>query len=349
MEFSAKQIADILEGRVVGSEDVVVNSLSKIEEGKPGSLTFLANPKYMEYVYKTEASIAIVSEDFDENQSLPKTLTLIKVKDAYQSFARLLDFYNHLKNDKIGREEPVYIGDEVELGEEIYLGAFVYIGKGSKIGKGVKIYPNTYIGDNVTIGDGSVIYAGCKLYTDTVIGEKCIIHAGVVLGADGFGFAPNQENEYNKVAQIGNVIIESYVEIGANACVDRATLGSTVVRKGTKLDNLIQVAHNCDIGENTVIAAQTGIAGSTKIGDRVMIGGQVGIIGHIEIANDVKIAAQSGVGSTIIEEGEILQGSPSMEAGKYQRAYVGFRKLPELMLKLRELEQEIKSLKNELK
>ena len=349
MEFSAKQIADILEGEVEGSEDVVVNSLSKIEEGEEGSLTFLANPKYSEYVYNTRASIAIVNSDFSPTQSLPKTLTLIKVKDAYQSFARLLEFYNHLKNDKTGTEDPVFVGDDVSLGKDIYLGAFSYIGKGTKIEDGVKIFPNTYIGDEVVIGEGSVIYPGCKIYSDTRIGKKCIIHAGVVIGADGFGFAPNQENEYNKVAQIGNVIVEDFVEIGANTCVDRATLGSTIIRKGTKLDNLIQIAHNCEIGENTVIAAQTGIAGSTKIGKRVMIGGQVGVVGHLDIADEVKIAAQSGVGSSVKDEGAILQGSPSIQAGKFQRSYVAFRKLPELMSKLRDIEKEIQSLKNDLK
>lgn len=349
MEFSAKQIADILEGKVEGSEDVVVNNLSKIEEGKPGSLTFLANPKYIEFVYTTQASIAIVNDDFAPSQALPSTLTLIKVKDAYQSFAKLLEFYNHLKNDKTGTEDPVYINDDVQLGKEIYLGAFSYLGKGVKIGDKVKIYPNTYIGDDVIIGEGSVIYPGCKIYADSQIGKNCIIHAGVVIGADGFGFAPNQENEYNKVAQIGNVIVEDFVEIGANTCIDRATLGSTIIRKGTKLDNLIQIAHNCEIGENTVIAAQTGVAGSTKIGNRVMIGGQVGITGHIEIADDVKMAAQSGVASSIKNEGTIVQGSPAIEAGKFQRSYVAFRKLPDLMLKLRELEKEILSLKKELK
>ena len=349
MEFSAKQIADILEGKVEGSEDVLVRKLSKIEEGEEGSLTFLANPKYIDFVYNTRASVVIVNEDFSPSKSLPKTLTLIKVKDAYQSFARLLDFYNHLKNDKTGTEDPVFIGENVSLGKDIYIGAFSYIGKGSKIADGVKIYPNTYIGDDVSIGDGSVIYPGCKLYSDTIIGKKCIIHAGVVIGADGFGFAPNQENEYNKVAQIGNVIIEDFVEIGANTCVDRATLGSTIIRKGTKLDNLIQIAHNCEIGEHTVIAAQTGIAGSVKIGEKIMIGGQVGIAGHLNIANKVMIAAQSGISKSIKEEGSFVMGTPAIDAGRYQRSYVAFRKLPELLKKLDELEKEINSLKNDLK
>ena len=349
MEFSAKQIADILEGKIEGNEEALVSSLSKIEEGEKGSLTFLANPKYLEYIYTTKASVAIVGEDFEQSKELPKTLTLIKVKNAYQSFAQLLDYYNHLKNDKSGIEEPVCISESADLGSNVYIGAFTYIGKNTKIADNVKIYPNTYIGDDVVIGEGVVIYAGCKVYSDTVIGDHCVVHAGVVIGADGFGFAPNHENEYNKVAQIGNVIIEDYVEIGANTCIDRATLGSTVIRRGTKLDNLIQIAHNCEVGEHTVIAAQTGVAGSTKIGKRAMIGGQVGIIGHLTIADDVKLAAQSGVAASIKDEGEIQQGSPSINAGKYQRSYVAFRRLPDLMKKLSELEKEIASLKNQLK
>jgi len=349
MEFSAKQIADILEGKIVGNAEVAVNRLSKIEEGEEGSLTFLANPKYIEFIYSTKASVAIVGLDFENTKTLPSTLTLIKVKDAYQSFAQLLEYYNHLKNDKTGIEDPVSISENVSLGKDVYLGAFTYVGKNTRIGDNTKIYPNTFIGDDVSIGNGVVIYAGCKIYSDTLIGDNCVIHAGAVLGADGFGFAPNQENEYSKVAQIGNVILEDFVEIGANTCIDRATLGSTIIKKGTKLDNLIQIAHNCEIGEHTVIAAQSGIAGSTKIGKNNMIGGQVGIIGHLNIANDVKIAAQSGIAGSIKKEGQILQGSPAIEAGKYQRSYVAFRKLPELMNKLSALEKEIASLKNQLK
>jgi len=346
MEFSARQIADILEGKIEGNEEVLVNSLSKIEEGEKGSLTFLANPKYVDFIYKTKSSIIIVSEDFVPTQSLPKTLTLIRVKDAYQSFARLLEYYNHLKNYKTGIEDPVFISETAEIGSDVYLGAFSYLGQNSKIAKDVKIFPNTYIGDNVVIGEGSVIYAGCKIYSDTIIGNKCVIHAGVVIGADGFGFAPNNDNEYNKVAQIGNVILEDFIEIGANTCIDRATLGSTIIRKGSKLDNLIQIAHNCEVGENTVIAAQTGVAGSTKIGKRVMIGGQVGITGHVSIADETKIAAQSGIEGSLKEDGSVVQGSPAFNAGKYQRSYVGFRKLPDLLKKIYELEKEVQSLKN---
>ena len=345
MEFTSVEIADILEGTIIGDEKAVVSELSKIEEGKSGSLSFLANPKYETFIYTTKATIVIVSNSFVPDKPLPESLTLIKVEDAYKSFARLLDFYNHIKNDKTGVEKPVFIADNVHLGNEIYIGAFSYIGKDSIIEDGVKIYPNTFIGDNVLIQKGTVIYAGCKIYSDTKIGEACVIHAGVVLGADGFGFAPNSENQYNKVAQIGNVVIEDHVEIGANACIDRATLGSTIIRKGVKLDNLIQIAHNCEVGENTVVASQTGIAGSTKIGKNCMFGGQVGIIGHIKIGDEVKVAAQSGIGKEL-GQGEIVQGSPAFDAGIYQRSYVGFRKLPDLIKRINDLERELKKLKN---
>ncbi len=346
MEFTSSDIAEILQGTVEGDDKAVVNQLSKIEEGKPGTLSFLANPKYESFIYSTNATIVIVNRSFTPEKPLPDTLTLIKVDNAYESFARLLDYYNHLKNDKIGIEEPVFVAENVEIGKDVYVGAFTYIGKDSIIEDGVKIYPNTYIGDSVVIKKDTVIYAGCKIYSDTKIGVECVIHAGVVLGADGFGFAPTSENQYNKVAQIGNVIIEDHVEIGANTCIDRATLGSTVIKKGVKLDNLIQIAHNCEVGENTVIASQTGIAGSTKIGKNCMFGGQVGIIGHIKIEDDVKIAAQSGIGKSI-ESGEIVQGSPAFDASIYQRSYVGFRKLPDLINRLNDLERELKKLKNQ--
>ena len=346
MEFTSINIAEILQGTVVGDEKAVVNELSKIEEGKPGTLSFLANPKYESFIYSTKATIVIVNKSFKPEKPLPENLTLIKVDNAYESFARLLDYYNHLKNDKTGVEDPVFIAENVEIGKDVYFGAFTYIGKDTVIEDGVKIYPNTYIGDSVVIKRGTVIYAGCKIYSDTKIGVECVIHAGVVLGADGFGFAPNKENQYNKVAQIGNVVIEDYVEIGANACIDRATLGSTVIKKGVKLDNLIQIAHNCEVGENTVIASQTGIAGSTKIGKNCMFGGQVGVTGHIKIGDDVKIGAQSGIGKSL-NNGERVWGSPAFEIGIYQRSYVGFRKLPDLINRLNELERELKKLKNQ--
>lgn len=346
MDFTCSDIAKILDGTVEGDQTVKVNRLTKIEEGEAGSLTFLANPKYEIYIYSTRASIAIVNHSFKPEKPLPKSLSLIRVENAYESFAKLLDHYNHLKNDKIGIEHPSFIADGVEMEDGIYVGAFAYIGKQTKLKKGVKIYPNVYLGDNVEIGENTVIYPGCKIYSDTKIGADCVLHAGVVIGADGFGFAPNEENSYNKVAQIGNVVIEDHVEIGANACIDRATLGSTIIKKGVKLDNLIQIAHNCEVGENTVIASQTGIAGSTKIGKNCMFGGQVGMVGHIKIGDNVKIAAQSGIGKSVAE-GQILQGSPAFDVRTYTRAYVGFKRLPDMIKRINELEKQLNNLKNQ--
>ena len=346
MKFTSSDIAEILHGTVDGDAKAMVWQLAKIEEGKPGSLSFLANPKYESFIYETKATAVIVGRDFKPEKDLPENLTLIRVEDPYKSFARLLEYYNHLKSDKKGIEDPVFIAEGAEIGEDVYLGAFCYVGKNAVIGKGVKIYPNTYIGDNVKIGKDTVIYAGCKLYGDTSIGESCVIHSGVVLGADGFGFAPNDADSYNKVPQIGNVVIEDFVEIGANCCIDRATLGSTVIKKGVKLDNLIQIAHNCVIEENTVIASQTGIAGSTKIGKNCMFGGQVGIVGHLNIGDKVMIQAQSGVTKSL-KDGEVVMGSPAFDIRAYNRSYVGFRKLPDLIRKINELETELKKLKNQ--
>ena len=343
MEFTAKQIGELLKGSVEGNENTKVNRLSKIEEGVKGSLSFLSNPKYAPYLYSTQASIVIIDEDFVLEQ--PVTSTLVRVKNAYESFVRLLEIYNKIQLDKKGIEQPSFIASTASMGENCYVGAFAYIGNNVRIGKNVKIYPQVYIGDNVTIGDNTSLFAGVKIYSDCVVGADCTMHTGTVIGADGFGFMPNSSNEYKKVAQIGNVIIEDHVEIGANTAIDRATLGSTIIRKGVKLDNLIQIAHNVEIGENTVIAAQTGIAGSTKIGKDCMIGGQVGIVGHITIADKVKIAAQSGIGSSILTEGEIVQGSPAFNIGDYKRTYVVFRKLPSLEKKIKELEQTIADLK----
>jgi UDP-3-O-[3-hydroxymyristoyl] glucosamine N-acyltransferase len=342
MEFTAQQIADLLQGSVEGDSQVTVSNLAKIEEGEPGTLTFLANPKYEEFIYTTKSSVVVVNETFVATK--PLNLSLVRVKDAYKSFAILLDTYNKILNNKTGLESPNFIATTAKIGENIYVGAFVYIGENAVIGNNVKLYPGVYIGDNVSIGDGSILFPGVKIYTDCKIGKECRIHAGVVVGADGFGFAPQDDSNYMKVAQIGNVVIEDYVEIGSNTTIDRATLGSTIIRKGVKLDNLIQVAHNVEIGEHTVIAAQTGIAGSTKIGKYCMIGGQVGIVGHISIADKVKIAAQSGVGTSISAEGEIIQGSPAFFIGDYKKSYVGFRKLPELISKIDELEKLVKEL-----
>jgi UDP-3-O-[3-hydroxymyristoyl] glucosamine N-acyltransferase len=342
MEFTSSQLAEILQGRLEGNPEVTVNTLSKIEEGMPGSLTFLANPKYEEFIYSTEASIVIVNEQFIPEK--PVNATLIRVKDAYMSFAKLLETYNRIKHDRSGREEPHFIAPNASVDENVYIGAFVYIGNGAKIGKNVKLYPGVYVGDNAIVGDDTILFPGVKVYTESVIGKNCRIHSGVVIGGDGFGFAPQSDADYIKVAQIGNVIIEDNVEIGSNTTIDRATLGSTIIRKGVKLDNLIQIAHNVEIGENTVIAAQTGVAGSTKIGKFCMIGGQVGIIGHLTIADKVKIAAQSGIGNSIIKEGEVVQGSPAFFIGDYKKSYLGFRKLPELMQKIEDLEKQIKDL-----
>lgn len=340
MEFTAQQIADLLEGKLEGNQDVKVSRLAKIEEGEPGSLTFLANPKYEEHIYNTRASLVIVNESFVAER--PITSTLVRVKDAYKSFAVLLDTYNKIIQNKTGREEPHSIAASAQIGQNPYIGAFVYVGENCILGDNVKLYPGVYIGDNVRIGSNTTIFAGVKIYSDCIIGSDCRIHSGVVIGGDGFGFAPQDDSNYMKVAQIGNVIIEDHVEIGSNTTIDRATLGSTIIRKGVKLDNLIQVAHNVEIGDHTVIAAQTGIAGSTKIGRFCMIGGQVGIVGHLVIADKVKIAAQSGVGASIPKEGEIIQGSPAFPIGDYKKSYVGFRKLPELIARIEELEKLIK-------
>jgi UDP-3-O-[3-hydroxymyristoyl] glucosamine N-acyltransferase len=345
MEFKALQIAEMLGGKVEGNPDVVVNKLSKIEEGEKGSLTFLANPKYTSFIYTTNASIVIVNKDFEAEQAIGEHCTLIRVDDAYASFGKLLETYNQIKNNKTGIDESASIHQSSSLGENIYVGAFAYIGENVTIGNNVKIFPNTFIGDNATIGDNTMIFSGTKIYSESQIGSDCVIHAGVVIGSDGFGFSPNSENNYQKVAQIGNVIIEDHVEIGSNTCIDRATLGSTIIRKGVKLDNLIQIAHNVEIGENTVMAAQCGVAGSTKIGKDCMIGGQVGFAGHLTIADGVKIAAQSGIGSNIKEKGAIVQGSPAFPIGDYKRSYVNFRKLPQLAEKISQLEKLLKELK----
>lgn len=341
MEFTVEQIAGILSGDIVGNPQATVTGLSKIEEGIPGTLSFLANPKYEEYIYSTGASVAIVNRSFEPSSSLPETLTLIKVDDAYSCFAKLLEAYNQFRIKQPAIEQPSYISASAQHGEGLYLGAFAYIGDHVKIGDNVKIYPGAYIGDNVHIGDHSVIYAGVKIYQDCKLGNHCVVHAGAVIGADGFGFAPNQENEYNKVPQIGNVILEDFVEIGANTTVDRATLGSTILRKGVKLDNLVQIAHNVEIGQNTVMAAQAGVAGSTKIGKNVMLGGQVGISGHIKIADEVKIAAQSGVPNNIKKAGDILLGSPAIPIEEFKKSYFGFRKLPQILKRLQAIEEQL--------
>ena len=339
MKFTAAQIAGILEGEVVGNPEAEVFKLSKIEEGTEGSLTFLANPKYTNYIYSTKATVTIVNSTFEPEQEI--TTTLIKVEDAYKSFSKLLEYYNQVKLMKSGIEQPSVISDGVTYGSDLYLGSFCYVGKNVTIGKNVKIYPNSFIGDNVTIGDDCVFFAGVRIYSETVIGNRCTIHSGTIIGSDGFGFAPQEDGTYAKVPQIGNVIIEDDVEIGACTTVDRATLGSTIIRKGVKLDNHIQVAHNVEIGENTVIAAQTGIAGTTKIGKNCLIGGQVGFAGHLVIGDGVKIQAQSGIGKNL-EAGEVVQGSPAFNYGDFAKSFVHFRNLPKIVTDLEELKNKIK-------
>lgn len=343
MEFSVEQIAGILNGEIVGDSNVSVTGLSKIEEGQPGTLSFLANPKYEEYIYSTGASVVIVNKTFEPRQEIPASCTLVKVEDAYACFAKLLEAYNQFRVKQPKIEQPSFISDSASVGENLYLGAFAYLGEDVVIGSDVKIYPGAYIGDNVKIGDGCVIYPGVKIYPDCVLGKHCVIHAGAVVGSDGFGFAPNQENEYNKVPQIGNVVLEDFVEIGANTTVDRATLGSTILRKGVKLDNLVQIAHNVEIGENTVMAAQVGVAGSTKVGKNVMMGGQVGVSGHIKIADGVKVAAQSGIPNNIKKEGDVLLGSPAIPIEDFKKSYFGFRKLPMILKRLQAIEEKLKS------
>ena len=338
MKFTAAQIAVILEGEVEGNPEIEVSKLSKIEEGEPESLSFLANPKYTQFIYTTKASIVIVNKIFKAEKEINSTL--IRVEDAYKSFSKLLEYYNQVKMNKTGIESPVFISKSATYGENIYIGAFAYLGENIKIGNNTKIYPNVYIGDNVNIGDNVILFSGAKIYSDNIIGDKCVIHSSAILGADGFGFAPNEKGEFIKVPQTGNVIIEDNVDVGAATSIDRATLGSTIIRKGVKLDNHIQIAHNVEIGKNTVIAAQTGIAGSTKIGENCMIGGQVGIVGHITIGNNVKIQAQSGIGRNV-KDNEILQGSPALPYSDYNKSYVHFKNLPKTMNRISILEKTI--------
>lgn len=339
MKFTVQQIADLIGGTIEGNAATEIFKLSKIEQGEPGSISFLGNPKYTHYVYETKASAIIVGSDFVPEQKIE--CTLIKVENAYNAFAKMLETYNKLTQKKSGISKFAAIDATASIGDNCYIGDFVSIGEHVKIGNNTKIYPNSSIGDNVVIGDECSIYAGVSVYNDCSIGNACYLHAGVVIGADGFGFAPQTDNQYAKVAQIGNVIIEDNVEIGANTTIDRATLGSTIIRSGAKLDNLIQIAHNVEIGENTVIAAQTGIAGSTKIGANCMIGGQVGIIGHLDIGDDVKIAAQSGI-SVNVPKGSIIMGSPAFDISNYRKSYVYFRSLPKLADRISNLEKQAK-------
>lgn len=339
MKFTAQQIAAMLGGTIEGNPEIEVWQLCKIEEGEEGGISFLANPKYTHYIYESKSSIIIVANDFVPEH--PISATLIRVENPYLSFASLLKAYNEMQLNKKGISEQAFISPSSTMGEDCYLGAFAFIGENVKIGKNVKIYPQCYIGDNCVIGDNTTLFAGVKLYCYSMIGQNCIIHAGAVIGADGFGFAPKADGSYDKIDQIGNVVIEDNVEIGANTCVDRATMGSTIVHKGTKLDNLCQIAHNCVVGSNTVMASQSGMAGSSKIGNNCVVAGQVGIVGHIEVGDRVTIAAQSGV-TRSMKGDQIILGSPAIEASQQKRNYIYLRNIEKLAKRVDELERKLK-------
>ena len=339
MKFTANQIAEMLNGVVDGDPNITLNQLAKIEEGSMHSLSFLSNPKYNEYLYETKSSAVIVNKSFVPDKKVETTL--IKVDDAYASFAQLLRIVEDLQKKKSGIEDLSFIHDTASVGKDVYVGAFAYIGKNVSIGNNVKIYPHCYIGDNVQIADNCSLYSGVKIYHSCEIEKNTTIHAGVIVGSDGFGFAPNTGNSYDKIPQIGNVVIKEGVEIGANTCIDRATMGSTIIHKGVKLDNMIQVAHNVEIGENTVIASHTAIAGSSKVGENCMIGGQVAIAGHLSIANNVKVAGKTGIAKDIKEDGKILQGPLAFDLKDFQRSYIYFRQLPQWAKRIDELEKKI--------
>lgn len=341
MEFTAQQIAQLLNGIVEGNENASVNNLSKLEEGAPNTLSFLSNPKYTPYIYTTNASIVIVNKTLQLESPVKTTCTLIRVDNAYEAFAKLLELYNQLNVTKTGIEQPSFISTNATIGFDCYVGAFAYIGANVKINDNVKIYPHVYIGDNCIIGNNTIIFPGVKIYHNCVVGNNCIIHASTVIGADGFGFAPTVFGEtFAKVPQIGNVVIEDYVEIGSNTCIDRATLGSTILRRGVKLDNLVQIAHNVEVGENTYFAAGGVVAGSTKIGKNCMFSGQVGIVGHLNIADNTIISAQSGISKSVTHSGEVYMGSPAFEASKYRKAYVHFRNLDSLAQRVNKIEKQ---------
>lgn len=347
MKITAAAIAQLVQGTIEGDENLQITGFGKIEEAQAGELTFFANPKYEPYVYTTAASLLILNNDFVLQK--PITATLIRVPDAYQAFATLLEFYqNYLQQDQqlSGIEQPSFVHETAKLGANVYIGAFAYISKNVQIGDNVKIYPNVFIGHQVTIGDNSVIQPNSTIYHNTQIGQQVVVQAGCVIGSDGFGFAPQADGSFKKVPQLGNVVIEDNVEIGANTTIDRATMGSTIIKKGAKLDNLIQIAHNVQIGNNTVIAAQSGISGSTKLGSNCMIGGQVGIVGHLQLANKTKVNAQSGVTKSISTEGKAVTGSPAYDYTQALRAQALTKKLPDILQKIELLEQEIQELKN---
>ena len=343
MEFTAVTIAGFLKGEIEGNPNVKVNTVAKIEEGHEGALSFLANPKYEHYIYTTQSSVVLVNKDFIPSAKI--NATIIRVPNAYEAFASLLNLVEQSKPKKKGIHPTAVIESTAKVGADVYIGAFAYIGENCYIGDGCRIFPQAYIGDSTKIGKNCVINSGVKIYHECIIGNGCTIHAGTVIGSDGFGFAPQSESEFMKIPQIGNVIIEDNVEIGANVAIDRATMGSTIIRKGVKIDNLVQIGHNVEVGDNTVMAGQTGIAGSTKIGKNCMFAGQVGIAGHLKIADGVKIGAKAGIGGDIKEENSILLGSPAFEYRQFRRSFIVFKKLPELKTKIETLEKEIELLK----
>jgi UDP-3-O-[3-hydroxymyristoyl] glucosamine N-acyltransferase len=343
MKFSVKQIAHLLNGEVRGDDSLIISQLSKIEEGKQGDISFLANTKYENFLYTTNASAVIVSQDFEPKKDF--SATLIVVENAYIAFTQLLEEYQKILNfSKKGVEQPVFVGENTTVGEEIYQGAFSYIGKNCKIGTNVKIYPHAYLSDNVTIGNNTIIYAGVKIYANCSIGNNCVVHSGAVIGSDGFGFAPQADGTYKTIPQLGNVILEDNVSIGSNSTIDCATMGSTIIRKGAKIDNLVQIAHNVEVGENTVIAAQTGVAGSTKIGKNCVLGGQVGVNGHITIADGTKAGGKAGLTKSIKKAGTALNGNPAFDATEYLKSMAVLRKLPALEKQIKALEEQVEEL-----
>jgi len=345
MEFTAATIAGFLKGEIEGDPDIKVNTVAKIEEGYQGALSFLSNPKYEHYIYTTGSSVVLVNKSFIPSGKI--NATLIRVDNAYEAFASLLRLVDQARPRKKGIHPTAVIESSAKIGSDVYIGPYAYIGENCIVGDGCSLYPHVYIGDNTRLGANCTINPGVKIYHDCIIGMECIIHAGSVIGSDGFGFAPQSENEYMKIPQLGNVLLEDFVEIGANVTIDRATMGSTIIHKGVKLDNLIQIGHNVEVGENTVMAAQTGIAGSTKVGKNCMFGGQVGISGHIMIANGSKIGAQGGILGDVKEENSVIIGSPAFEIKQFMRSYVIFRKLPDLKIRVDSLVKAVESLKKE--
>jgi len=343
MEFTAAVIAGFLKGEITGDPETKVNTIAKIEEGTDGALSFLANPKYEHYLYTTASSIVLVNSDFVP--TAPVKATLIRVKNSYEAFASLLTLVDQSRPRKKGIHPTAIIESSAVIGTDVYIGAYSYIGENCKIGDGTSIYPQVYIGDGTVIGKNGLIYPGVKIYHECIIGAGCTFHAGSVIGGDGFGFAPQSDSEFMKIPQIGNVIIEDNVEVGANSAIDRATMGSTIIRRGVKIDNLIQIGHNVEIGENTVMAGQSGVAGSSKIGKNCMFAGQVGVAGHMKVADGTKAGAQAGIGGDIKEENTIVLGSPAMEHKQYLKSSVIFRRLPELKAKVDLLEKQIESQK----